>query len=70
MENIIGFLTTEETMQLRELTGCDDINNTLKSSADIELKIIDLWLSGLIEHNAAKAALGIVRESVLNLNLI
>lgn len=65
MENLTGFLNTQETAVLRNITGCDDINNIaeLKSYRDIEDKILDLWLGGNIRHFEARDALLILRNA-------
>ena len=60
-KNLIGFLSTEDTLKLRDLTGCSEINKSIKSSQEIESKIIDLWLGNDITHHHAKKALEIVR---------
>lgn len=62
-ENLIGFLSTEDTLKLRELTGCDKINESIKSAQEIQSKIIDLWLGNDITHHHAKKSLEIVRAA-------
>lgn len=57
-----NFLSTEYTIQLREITGCNEINNKLKSYREIEDKILDLWLGGFIRHFEARKALEILRQ--------
>lgn len=61
--NRIGYLTTQETNNIRNLTGCDEINSTLKSQSEIENKIIDLWLGWMIRHFEAREALLISRNA-------
>lgn len=62
--NRIGYLTNQETIAIRNLTGCDEINDTIKSEYEIEMKIIDLWLNGSITHGEAKLALNISRNAL------
>jgi len=64
MDNLMGFLSTEATAQLREITGCDEINDKLKSYREIENKILDLWLGGFIRHFEARKALEILRQKI------
>lgn len=62
MDNLIGFLSTEATLELREITGCNEINASLKSYREIENQILDLWLGGFIRHFEARKALEILRQ--------